>query len=123
MAIKMASDGRCACSCADECPLGRTGATLRCTREELDRAGVSMEMAQSDPLARETDPITPSYYERNGIKAIEVVEAWELGHHLATAVVYILRAGKKPGDDYLQDLKKAKWYLDRAIALFEKKEK
>ncbi len=27
--------GRCLCSCTDQCPLGKTGSTLRCTVREL----------------------------------------------------------------------------------------
>ena len=46
-------------------------------------------------------------------EAIEVIEAWSLGFHLGNAVKYIARAGKK--GDALEDLKKARWYLDRLI--------
>lgn len=47
-------------------------------------------------------------------EAIKVIEAWELGFCLGNTVKYINRAGKK--DDELQDLKKARWYLDRRIS-------
>lgn len=50
-------------------------------------------------------------------EAIKVIEAWGLGFHLGNAVKYISRAGKK--DSLVQDLKKAKWYLERVIELFE----
>ena len=50
-------------------------------------------------------------------EAIKVIEAWGLGFHLGNAVKYIARAGKK--DSIVQDLKKAKWYLERVIQLFE----
>jgi hypothetical protein len=50
-------------------------------------------------------------------EAIKVIEAWGLGFHLGNAVKYIARAGKK--DSIVQDLKKAKWYLERVIELFE----
>lgn len=49
----------------------------------------------------------------NPYEAIKVIEAWELGFHLGNAVKYIARAGKK--GDTLEDLKKARWYLDRLI--------
>ena len=49
----------------------------------------------------------------NPYEAIKVIEAWELGFHLGNAVKYIARAGKK--GDTLEDLKKARWYLDRMI--------
>lgn len=38
--IKIAKDGRCTCSCADPCPLGKVGSMTRCTVEELQQAGV-----------------------------------------------------------------------------------
>jgi len=58
----------------------------------------------------------PAHYggENNPYEAIKVVEAWSLGFHLGNVVKYIARAGKK-GDE-LEDLEKARWYLDRQIA-------
>ena len=54
----------------------------------------------------------------NPYEAIKVIEAWQLGFCLGNTVKYISRAGKK--DDVLQDLKKARWYLDREISNREK---
>lgn len=48
-------------------------------------------------------------------EAIKVIEAWELNFHLGNTVKYIARAGKKGADKELEDLRKAKWYLDRKI--------
>lgn len=48
-------------------------------------------------------------------EAIKVIEAWELGFSLGNAVKYISRAGKKDATKYVEDLEKARWYLDRAI--------
>jgi len=53
----------------------------------------------------------------NVYEAIKVIEAWDLGFHLGNTVKYISRAGKK--DAIIQDLKKARWYLDRYIAKLE----
>jgi hypothetical protein len=50
-------------------------------------------------------------------EAIKVVEAWALDFCLGNVVKYIARAGKK--GDALEDLKKARWYLDREIANLE----
>ena len=46
-------------------------------------------------------------------EAIKVIEAWCLDFHLGNVVKYIARAGKK--SDRLEDLEKAKWYLERSI--------
>lgn len=43
-----------------------------------------------------------------------MIEAWELGFCLGNAVKYICRAGKK--GSVIEDLAKARWYLDREIA-------
>jgi hypothetical protein len=51
-------------------------------------------------------------------EAIKVVEAWSLCFHLGNVVKYISRAGKK--GDTLEDLKKARWYLERKISNLEK---
>lgn len=48
-------------------------------------------------------------------EAIKVIEAWDLGFHLGNTVKYLCRAGKKPDTALIDDLKKAAWYLDRAI--------
>jgi len=56
----------------------------------------------------------PSHYGGDTVyEAIKVIEAWGLGFHLGNAVKYICRAGKKT--DFLSDLRKARWYLDRYI--------
>lgn len=48
-------------------------------------------------------------------EAIKVIEAWGLGYALGSALKYICRAGKKPGAEPLEDLRKAAWYLNREI--------
>lgn len=62
----------------------------------------------------------PDHYggEDNPYEAIKVIEAWNLGFCLGNTVKYIARAGKK--DATLQELKKARWYLDREIANLER---
>ena len=53
----------------------------------------------------------------NQYEAIKVIEAWQLDFCLGNALKYISRAGKK--EDMIQDLKKAKWYIDRKIYQIE----
>jgi hypothetical protein len=61
----------------------------------------------------------PAHYggSDNPYEAIKVVEAWNLDFYLGNVIKYVSRAGKK-GDE-LEDLKKARWYLDRRIARME----
>lgn len=56
----------------------------------------------------------------NPYEAIKVIEAWGLGFCLGNTVKYISRAGKKDPTTLLEDLKKARWYLDREITNLEK---
>ncbi len=58
----------------------------------------------------------PDHYggEENTYEAIKVIEAWDLGFHLGNVVKYISRAGKKTNNTR-EDLKKAKWYLERYL--------
>jgi hypothetical protein len=57
----------------------------------------------------------PAHYggASNPYEAIKVIEAWQLGFNVGNAVKYIARAGKKEGSPPLEDLLKARWYLDR----------
>ena len=64
----------------------------------------------------------PAHYggEDNPYEAIKVIEAWELDFCLGNTVKYISRAGKKGGrHKEIEDLQKARWYLDRRIAQLE----
>lgn len=60
----------------------------------------------------------PSHYTSHpsGIECIDVVE--HMNFNRGNAVKYIWRAGQK--SDELEDLRKARWYLDREINRMEK---
>ena len=58
----------------------------------------------------------PPHYTRLDPEPITVIEAWRLGFCLGNAVKYIARHEAKGG---LDDLKKARWYLDRHISSME----
>lgn len=58
----------------------------------------------------------PHYGGDTVYEAIKVIEAWGLGFCLGNAVKYIARAGKKEKQKTLEDLQKARWYIDREIA-------
>jgi hypothetical protein len=57
------------------------------------------------------DPINPSHY--RGDTVMRIIEDFDLGFCLGSVIKYILRHAAKAG---LEDLKKARWYLDREIA-------
>lgn len=51
---------------------------------------------------------------RVSLECIDVIEALGLTYHLGNVLKYLWRAGRK--DDAAQDLRKARWYLDRHCA-------
>ena len=57
----------------------------------------------------------PEYYKAHprGIECIEVSS--QLSFDLGNAIKYLWRAGQKPGEGYVRDLKKAEWYIRFAM--------
>ena len=70
----------------------------------------------------------PEHYTTGGVETIDFIEAKELGFNLGNVVKYVSRCGHKKSKGMtadakaLQDLKKAKWYLEREISLREAKQ-
>ena len=62
--------------------------------------------------------IHPNHYNVGGIEVIDFIESWSLGFSLGNAIKYIARAPYKNNE--LEDLKKARWYVDREIERLEK---
>jgi len=56
----------------------------------------------------------PPHYKVGGIETIDFIEAKGLDYNLGNVVKYVTRADHK--GNKLQDLEKARWYLDRAIS-------
>lgn len=69
----------------------------------------------------EKDKINPGHYRSHpsGVECITVTE--HFGFLLGNAIKYIWRAGIKDSSTEVEDLKKARWYIDRAIKNLEKK--
>jgi hypothetical protein len=63
----------------------------------------------------------PPHYTFSVIEPIAAIEAWQLGFHLGCVVKYVCRAGRK--GDKVEDLQKARWYLDREIARLEQEQR
>ena len=67
-------------------------------------------------MRRKKDKINhPAHYTFGKIEPLDVIEDWKLGYHLGNVVKYIARAPYKGTG--LEDLKKARFYLDRYIKL------
>jgi hypothetical protein len=57
----------------------------------------------------------PPHYTDGGIDTLKFIEAKDLNYRLGNVVKYISRTGKKVDSDPIQDLEKARFYLDREI--------
>lgn len=86
-------------------------------RKEVDETLANMiakTLEEPEVKAVEEDVINhPSHYTRGKIEVIDFIEDQQLPYHLGNVIKYIARAGYK--GDKLEDLKKARWYLDRYI--------
>lgn len=57
----------------------------------------------------------PPHYKIGGIETIDFIEAKKFNYNLGSVIKYVSRASHK--GNYIQDLEKAKWYLEREIGL------
>lgn len=65
----------------------------------------------------------PAHYTAGSIEVIDFLEAWNFPFHLANAIKYICRAGRKDKSKTKEDLEKAVWYIKRYIKYLEGSEK
>lgn len=65
-------------------------------------------------MTKQHDPVNhPSHYTHGTIEVIDAIEDWKLGFHAGNVVKYVARHQHKGNP--VEDLKKARWYLDRLI--------
>lgn len=84
-------------------------------RSAVEKMWHHLQPLEQDETTASYDPIErPLHYNSNpsGIECIDVVE--HLNFCRGNAIKYIWRAGLK--DDAIQDLEKARWYIEREIA-------
>lgn len=63
----------------------------------------------------------PDHYTQGGIETYDFIRAKKLSYELGNVVKYVTRAPYK--GNYVEDLKKARWYLDAAIRNVEEEPK
>ena len=66
----------------------------------------------------EFDDVQKPMHYNQGIEPIEVIESWDLNFNLGNVIKYTLRAPYK--ENMIQDLEKAKWYLERELQRLKK---
>ena len=80
------------------------------------RFGTDATSSSSTPTRSNPAVIDPDHYKGNRIESVDVIEAFfRRDSHLAQAFKYMARAGGKPDNPYVQDLEKARWWINRAI--------
>lgn len=79
--------------------------------DKLNPINYTLKHHYSEPTKEKINH--PAHYNMGKIEVIEVIEDWKLDFHLGNAVKYIGRAPHKGNE--IQDLQKARWYLDRRI--------
>lgn len=85
---------------------------MKATRLEGHECTFEVKLDHRDPVNH------PPHYTHGGVEVIDAIEAWGLGFHEGNVVKYVARAKHKGNE--LQDLEKAKWYLERRIAELKK---
>jgi hypothetical protein len=63
---------------------------------------------------------SPDHYQTGVIETWDFIADQQLDFFLGNVVKYICRAGKKPGEEEIDDLLKAKQYIDKRISLISK---
>ena len=91
-------------------------------REEIENSARPIENQKEEINMQKTnvsdDVNHPSYYQGK-IEVIDFIEDKHLGFNLGNCVKYISRCHLKHKDNPVEDLKKARWYLDREIKNME----
>lgn len=108
------------------CPVRKSEANLNRAiasqiNEDVPHVKEALDKAFKTIAASETCDMVdhPAHYggADNPYEAIKVIDAWKLGFALGNTVKYIARAAHKGSE--LEDLKKARWYLDHRIKQLE----
>jgi len=89
-------------------------------RNQKGKAAPSKITAVVKEIEQATDVVNkPIHYTTGGVETLDFIEAKDLNYRLGNVVKYVVRAGKKHTDP-VEDLKKARFYLDREINIRER---
>ena len=116
----MEHDGCCGCKYEElmeyEKPCVNCKGTVRPSNEKYDTTPDLYEPIDAEPVK---DLIHhPAHYCYSEYEPKDVIRAWGLNFNLGSAVKYIARAGRK--DDIVQELSKAKQFIEFEIEAIEK---
>ena len=86
---------------------------FRKLNEQPCKSCVSYSLWTDKDAYKEEDPVNAPKHYNVGLEPIEAIESWKLGYNLGNVIKYVARADHK--GKRIEDLKKARWYLDREI--------
>lgn len=69
------------------------------------------------PADNTASKFQPAHYRRGSIQVWDAIADWQLDYFSGNVVKYIARAGHKKHEEELDDLLKAKAYIEKKIAL------
>jgi hypothetical protein len=112
------------CAVVGNGPVVGSGAPRSCSDdiEFMKRCATAARQSRDAKTYETVDH--PSHYGSGATdpyEHIKVVRAWGLNYELGNATKYICRAGKKPGNDVVTELRKAIWYIEAEIKRLEGK--
>lgn len=97
-------------------PKGKTYPFLAAEMKKLGSA----EQENEDSTTKQDDVIShPSHYTQ-GIECMDYIESHKLNYARGNVIKYVTRAGLKDVSKEVEDLEKARWYLDREIERVKK---
>jgi hypothetical protein len=94
---------------------GRTASPIKGARKGT--SGSRSNASRPRAASSQQDVVNRPPHYTFTIEVIDAIEAWGLDFRLANVVKYVARAAHKGSQ--LDDLKKARWYLDRTIGKLE----
>lgn len=95
--------------------------TKEMTDEEVDKLVEAINASTNDAVSEYDAVNKPEHYAGTKIEVIDYIEDKNLDFCLGNVVKYVSRAGRKKSaglsdlEKEIQDLEKARWYLDRRI--------
>lgn len=98
--------------------ISRLDFNIPCSTIDIHAIAIKKPVEKPKEKSKDSAVDHPSYYQGK-IEVIDFIEDKHLGFNLGNCVKYISRAGKKNPDKLIEDLKKARWYLDREISRIE----
>lgn len=114
---------KCFFQCDTDAELSRHQCTqkesVRCGHCENNYSFDDIDNHECSPakMEKSIDNINPDHYKTNGMECIDISKFYCF--RLGNVIKYIWRAGLKSNSSELEDLKKARWYLDHKIRELE----